>query len=115
IALGEAQALTRGDPELGLDDVEPRYLLGDRVLDLEPRVHLEEVEGVALDQKLHGPRVAVPRRPGGAQPRLVETAPERGRQRRRRTLLDQLLVPPLNRAVTLVEVDQGAVLVAEHL
>jgi hypothetical protein len=43
--------------------VHARDLLGDRMLDLEPRVHFEEIErcGIArsLDQELHGSGVAV--------------------------------------------------------
>src|SRR5262249_58193044 len=36
------ERLAARDANLELDEVEPRDLLGDAVLDLEPRVHLEE-------------------------------------------------------------------------
>ena len=46
--LREAERLALGDPELLLDEVEARDELGDRVLDLEPRVHLEEEDLAAV-------------------------------------------------------------------
>src|SRR5690606_26178413 len=41
VVLGERQRLTRGDPQLELDEVGLGDELGDRVLDLETGVHLE--------------------------------------------------------------------------
>ena len=53
--------------QLQLDEVEPRHQLGDRVLDLEAGVHLQEVglAGVGVEQELHGAGVDVVR-PRGA-------------------------------------------------
>ena len=49
----ERQRLAGGDAELPLDQVEAGDRLGHRVLDLQPRVHLHEVEGaVRLEQEL---------------------------------------------------------------
>ena len=39
-----AQRLARGDPQLLLDEVDAVDELGHRVLDLQPRVHLQEEE-----------------------------------------------------------------------
>ena len=44
--LRQRQALARGDAELPLDEIEPRHRLGDRMLDLQAGVHLEEIEVV---------------------------------------------------------------------
>ena len=44
--------LACGDAELQLDDVEPGDLLGDRMLDLDPAVELEEEDVVAGDEEL---------------------------------------------------------------
>ena len=44
LRLGERQRLPRSDPELPFDEVEPRHGLGHRMLDLEPRIHLQEEE-----------------------------------------------------------------------
>ena len=86
------------------------------MLDLQARVHLEEVElAVRRDDELD--RAGVPvvdaarRRDRGLRhplPQLVAVA-------RRRRLLDDLLVPPLDRAVALEEVDDVAARVAEDL
>ena len=47
----------RRDPHLGLDEVDAGDLLGHRVLDLDPRVHLdEEVVAGRVDQELDGAR-----------------------------------------------------------
>ena len=61
--LGDAQVgqrLAGGNPKLGLHEVDRGHLLGDRVLDLDPRVHLdEEMSAVPVDQELHRPRIGV--------------------------------------------------------
>ncbi len=90
--------------------------LGDRVLDLDAGVHLHEVEAaVVVEQELHGAGVLVA---GGASQldrRLAHPRPQLVVERRRRRLLDQLLVPPLDRALALAEMHHVAVAVAEHL
>ena len=96
----------------------PGDRLGHRMLDLDARVHLEE------DRTRRAPR-----RPGIPPCRRRDTAgcsakrsaaacrrvAQRGRQTRRRRLLDQLLVAALHRAVALAEVDDTARAVAQHL
>ena len=60
VFLAEGQGLSLGDADLELHEVLARDHLRDRVLDLEPRVHLEEVGGaVRVHQELEGPRVDV--------------------------------------------------------
>ena len=61
VVLGDASGSPVGDAQLQLDEVErsprdPHDLLGDRVLDLEAGVHLEEVElaGGVVEQELDG-------------------------------------------------------------
>ena len=45
-----------GHAQLGLDDVDAGHLFGDRVLDLDARVDLDEIEraGVGVHQELDG-------------------------------------------------------------
>ena len=43
LVLAERQGVAGGDQDLLPHQVEPGHLLGDRVLDLQPRVHLQEV------------------------------------------------------------------------
>ena len=46
--------LTFGYPQHLVDDVDASYTLGDWVLDLKTRVHLQEIEVfVGIDQELH--------------------------------------------------------------
>ena len=48
LALLERQRLPGGDPKLPFDEVEAGHRFGHRMLDLEPRVHLEEVKVAGL-------------------------------------------------------------------
>ena len=66
------QSAAVGDRELQFDQVESGGLLGDRVLDLQPGVHLQEVElAVIVGEELHRPRTGVADR-AGSQPGGVE-------------------------------------------
>ena len=51
--LSERKPLARGDAQLPLHEIDARHELGDRVLDLDARVHLEEVErSLRVEQEL---------------------------------------------------------------
>ena len=121
LALLERQRLPGGHPELPFDQVEAGHRFGHRMLDLEPRVHLEEIEVAGLkaarrigdefdracaDITRGQRRLGRGFRHGGA--RLL-------RQSGRRAFLDHLLMPALRRAVALVEVDASPMRVGEHL
>ena len=107
--------LPRRDADLLLDDVDAGDELGDRVLDLHPRVHLDEVELVVLVEELEGPRPAVADAPAGVRAAVAD-ARERARvDARRRGLLDDLLVAALHRAVALAQPHGVLLLVREHL
>ena len=83
--LGDAevgQCGARRHLELGLHDVDGRYFLGDRVLDLYARVHLDEhVTPVGGDQELDGARVEVTERRGRTSPRPVHNCSLMARSR----------------------------------
>src|SRR2546425_7359624 len=86
------------------------------MLDLEPRVHLEEVELAAhVDEELHGARVHVAGRAGHPTRRLTEALAQRRVHEGRRRFLDELLVAALDRALALAEVDHMTVAIGEHL
>ena len=121
LALRRGQRLPGGDPELPFDQVEAGHRFGHRMLDLEPRVHLEEIEVAGFEaarrigDELDGACADITRgqrrlgrglRHGGA--RLLG-------QSGRRAFLDHLLMPALRRAVALVEVDASPMRVGEHL
>ena len=101
-----------GHPQTGFDQVETGRLLGDGVLDLDARVHLEEgrlpVRHEELDRRQ--PRVGRDQ----ARGRVVQVGTDVVGQSRRRRDLDELLTAPLRRAVPVAE-HHGAAAVAEHL
>ena len=107
VLLPQRQRLAGRDAQLPLDQVEPGDRLGHRMLDLQPRVHFHEIEMAALRRA--GTRAC--RRPRSRSPSTAATATAPifarsvRRDRRRGRLLDQLLMPPLHRAVALAEMD----------
>src|SRR5262249_50391724 len=97
------------------DDVDAGDHLGHAMLDLDPRVHLEEEVLLADLHPLDRAGAAVAdrgRRVGGD---LADPSPHLRVDVRAGGLLDHLLVAALDRAVTLAEVDHVAVRVGQHL
>ena len=70
---------------------------------------------LVVQQELEGPGVGVLHGAGGLDDGAAQLAAQLLGDRDRRRLLDQLLVPPLDRALALAEMDDVAVMVAEHL
>src|SRR5262245_11579694 len=116
LALLERQPLASGDPNLLLDDVDAGHHFGDRVFDLQPRVRFHEVEvTVGVHQELERAGVRVLHGLGGVDDGAAHLPPQLLAERGRRRLFDQLLMPPLDRALALAEVDDVAVVIAENL
>ena len=116
LLLGERERLAECDADLLTDEVEPGHHLGHGVLHLDPRVHLhEEVVALRGQEPLDRARRPVPGRPRGRDPDLAEPGAEAAVDRGRGSLLDELLVAALDRAVALAEVDHVPVRVREHL
>ena len=114
--LVEAERLPGGDPELVGDQVPPGHRLGHRVLDLEPRVHLQEEEPAVIGQEeLDRARPDVPGGSGHAQGGGAHGRAQPGTDRWRGGLLQDLLLPPLGAAVTLGQVHAMTVGVEEDL
>ena len=59
VALAKPQLLARCDPDLFLDDIDAGDHLGDRMLDLDARIHLDKEKLLVLVQELERPRAAV--------------------------------------------------------
>jgi len=97
-------------------EVQARHALGHGMLDLEARVYFQEKElSRRREQEFDGSGVTVANRfARGDRGRADLLAEHRG-QRGARRFLDDLLVPPLNRAFALVEMDHATVCVAEDL
>src|SRR5207248_4339273 len=84
--------------------------------DLDARVHLEEeVLALAREQSLDGAGAAIAHGTGRLHRDRADAFAELVVDRRRRRLLHELLVAPLDRAVALTEVDHVAVSVREDL
>ena len=116
VVLRERQRLARGHEHLLAHEVEPRHRLGDRVLDLDARVHLhEEVLAFGREQTLDRAGRAVARGARRVDRDPPDPLPERVVDGGRRRLLDELLVAALDRAVPLAQVDGVPVRVREHL
>ena len=121
IGLRQRQRLARRDAELPLDQIEPGDRLGHRMLDLQPRVHFHEPEAVrpqalrAVGDELDRAGALIADRARGLGRGAAHRVAHRRRHAGRRRFLDHLLVAALQRAVALVEMDDVAVAVGEHL
>ncbi len=104
-----------GDAELLHHDVDAGDRLGDRVLHLQPRVHLDEIELAVLVEELDRAGAGIAEIGDGVGDGLADPRALRVVQRRRRRLLPDLLVAALQRAVALAEMHGPALAVAEHL
>jgi hypothetical protein len=105
-----------GDAHLQRHEVQPGGALGNRVLDLQAGVHLEEEELAAVGgEELDGPRADVVDRLGRRARCGEQFVPHRRVDQRRRRLLDDLLVAALDRAFALPHRPDGAVGVDHHL
>jgi len=87
------------------------------VLDLNARVHLEEVEFVRalVDEKFHGARRLIGDGIRDAERRCMKTLAKPIVEVRRRCFLDELLVVSLDRAIAIEEMHAPAVPVTEDL
>ena len=116
LRLGDRQHFPTGDANLPGDQIQSGDCFGYRVLDLQPRVHLHEEKLAArIQQKLHGAGADITDRLRRTHSRFAHCPAQLGRQTRRRGFFDDFLVPTLDRAVALVEVQAVAVLIGEHL
>ena len=115
VALCERQLLACGHQQLRLDQVDAGDHLGDRVFDLDTRVHLDEVELVILVQELEGAGAAIAHGAAGIDAAFAHLLALLGRQARGRCFFDDLLVAALHRAVALTQVHHVAVVVADDL
>src|SRR5439155_20179922 len=98
------------DADLLADEVDARHLLRDGVLDLDACVHLhEEVLAVPREEPLDRSCGAIARSTSRAHADRADACAQRLVHRRRGRLLDQLLMPALDRAVALAEVNDVAV------
>ena len=115
LVLLQRQRLAERDPQLPFDEIDAGDQLGHRMLDLQPRVHLDEEDVLAVGDEFDGAGADIVDRARGLARGGADRLALRGIQRRRRRFLDHLLVPPLQRAFALEQRDQIAVAVADDL
>src|SRR5690625_3950150 len=105
-----------GHADLLLNQVEARHFFRHRMLDLNPRIHLHEVEvAVLVESELDRTRAFVIDGLSAAHGRFTHPLPQLFVDRRRGRLFQKLLVPPLDRALAFAEVDHVALAVAQQL
>ena len=89
-----------------MNEIDPGHQLRDAMLDLQPRVDLEEPEvAVRREEELGCRGVAEPDARGDRHSQLVQANALLRRQPGRRRLLDELLVAALDRAIALANCD----------
>src|SRR3977135_2578280 len=115
VLLPHRQPLARGDPDLLLDDVDASDHFGHRMLDLDTRVHFDEVELTLFVEILESAGSAVADLAACLDAALADTSALLRRKFGCRGLLHDLLVPSLHGAIPLAEMDHVLVPVREHL
>ena len=103
------------DADLLEDQVDVGDHLGHRMLDLDARVHLDEIELAVLVEEFDGADAEIFELAHRLGDRLADLVARAGVERRRGAFLPDLLVPALQRAVALAEMDGVALAVAQHL
>ncbi len=113
---GVGELVPLGHPDLRLHQVASGDHLGNRVLDLDARIGLDEVEVLVLvHQEFDGAGIDVVDRLGDLQRVVADLLAFLLGQIQRRSDFDHLLVTALNGTVALEEMDDVAMLVAEDL
>src|SRR5262249_264336 len=115
LVLCERKRHPGGNSDLLLDQIDPRHLFGDRVLDLEAGVDLQEVEVAFAEDEFDGACIDVAGGPDRADGGFAHACADLGTHGRRRCFLEDLLGPALDRALSLAPVDGVAVLVGDDL
>ncbi len=116
VLLPEGERFPGGHLDLLLDQIDPGDHFGDRMLDLDPRVHFHEIEAaVLIQQKLDRARVLITDGPRQLQRRLRHPAAQLRGESCGRRFFDELLMAPLDRTFTLPQADQVAKGIAQQL
>ena len=114
--LQAGQALAAGHPQLPLDQIQAGDHFSHRMLDLQPGIHLHEVEGAAgIHDEFDRTGADIADRAGRRHCGLSHGAALGFAQPGRRGFFDDLLMASLHRAVALEEIDGVAVHVGKHL
>ncbi len=117
----ERKPLARGDANLQLHQVQSGHQFGHRMLDLQARIHFQEIEvlllirQVRVHQKLDGAGVVVMRRLCHAHRDLAHAPAHFRIHQRRGRLFHHFLMTALDGTLAFAQIDRVAVLVRQHL
>ena len=114
--LRHRKVLARRNVQLPADQVKTRHGFSDRMFDLQAGVHFHEIKlTVRCQQALDRTRPHIVDRTRGAHRHLTKRLAQERIDRRARRLLDQLLVPALQRAIAFAQMDDVTVRVSKDL
>ncbi len=111
------QPVSLRNQDLGTNEIDARHHFRDGMLYLDAWIHFDEIPLPRVDvvKELHCPGIAVIRLACKLHRRVAKFASNTGRKIRSGSDLDHLLMPSLHRTVTLVQVQQVAVMVGKNL
>src|SRR5215475_7950900 len=115
VLLRERKVAAGGNADLLEDEVDVGDHFGHRMLDLDARVHLDEVEAAILVEELDGADAEIVDLAHRLGHRLADCLARAGIEGGRGAFLPDLLMAALQRAVALAEVDGAAPAVAQDL
>lgn len=115
VLLPVAQRQSGSHPDLLAHDIDAGDLLADGVLDLQPGIHLHEVELAVLEQELDRAGILVTHCLGRLDREHANFLALHLVQLGGRRDLDQLLIAPLDGTIALEEMNHAPVAVSEHL
>src|SRR5260370_28431392 len=116
IVLREAERLSFGNPNLAAHDIGERDHLSHRMLDLDARIHLHEIEAtIVVEQKLERARAGISDRLAGRDRRVAHLLTQVLGHHRRRRLFEELLLTSSDRTLALTETDTVSMLVSQDL
>src|SRR5215831_3929437 len=116
VALFELELLARRDTNHLLDQIHARHKFSNGMLDLQARIHFEKIEALVLpDDELDSARGIVADSLGEGDRLLAHSLAHRRIDERTWRLFHDFLIAALDRAFAFAEMNNIAVLVAQHL
>src|SRR5208283_5376644 len=113
--LGQRHGRTRRNSDLLVDKIDTRDHFGDRMLDLNPCVHFDEVKFAVLVEELDGSRSGIIEFTHRDRADFTYFQALRSIEGGRRTFFPNLLMPALQRAIAFAEMNGLAVSIAQNL
>ena len=115
--MAEAQRLAGGNPELLLHQVDAADHFTHRMLDLDTGIHFQKIElaDITIDDEFHRAGVLIGNATAELERCIADALAQRLGQQWCGRLFHHLLMPALQRAITLAQMDHMAMTVTEYL